>query len=70
VVAHFAELHENVSNSLIYARCQVIACLGVHHELIIEEPLTFGEQTEHEVLKFSRKLLLHIVLEVPEQVRT
>jgi len=42
----------------------------VRHELIVKESLTFGERTEHKVLKLPRKFLLYITLETPEQVKT
>jgi len=68
MVADLPELHEAVGDGEEVSGREGFPSLRPRHELVVEEPLTFGEPTVDDVLELPRELLLDVGLESSEEV--
>lgn len=69
MIAHLAQLHQNVDDTHEMAGGQCLLGCGLGHEVIIETALALGESAADDMLILLRHLLLNVHLHSAQQKR-
>lgn len=69
MVAHLAQLHQNVDDTHEVAGGQCLLGCGLRHEVVIETALALGQPAADDMLILLRHLLLNVHLHSAEQER-
>ena len=67
MVAYLSQLHQDVDDGQEVAGLQCVFGVGARHEVVIEEPLPFGQRAPQNVLELLRELLLYLAFEPPKE---